>query len=76
MHAPGVDAESRKITVANFFGNVSTNVVFNGTVSMSNTSAPTTITSSGHVGEIRYDVDHIYICVATNTWKRAALNDW
>ena len=76
VHDPVANAESRKITVANFFGNVSTNAVFNGTLSISNTAAPAAITSTGSRGEIRYDSGYIYICVATNTWKRATLNTW
>ena len=23
-----------------------------------------------------YDTDYVYICTATNTWKRAALTTW
>lgn len=38
-------------------------------------TAPATSTSTGTVGEIRIDADYIYICVATNTWKRVALNE-
>ena len=30
-------------------------------------------TATGTAGQISYDVNYIYICVATNTWKRAAL---
>lgn len=37
-------------------------------------TAPATSTSTGTVGEIRYTADYIYICVATDTWKRSALN--
>jgi hypothetical protein len=38
-------------------------------------TAPATSTSTGTVGEIRITTDYIYICVATNTWKRVALNE-
>ncbi len=38
-------------------------------------TAPATSTSAGTTGEIRIDANYIYICVATNTWKRVALND-
>lgn len=27
-------------------------------------------------GELSYDQDHVYVCVATNTWKRSALTTW
>jgi hypothetical protein len=39
-------------------------------------TAPTTSSSTGVTGEIRYDSDFIYVCVATNTWKRSALLSW
>ena len=39
-------------------------------------TAPATATSTGTAGDVRYDADYIYICVATNTWKRALLSTW
>ena len=39
-------------------------------------TAPTTATSTGVAGEIRTDVNYIYVCTATNTWKRSALTTW
>ena len=38
--------------------------------------APTTASSNGTAGDIRYDSNYVYICVATDTWKRAALATW
>ena len=35
-----------------------------------------TASSTGSVGDIRYDADYVYICIATDTWKRAALATW
>ena len=37
---------------------------------------PSSSSSSGTTGEIRFTADHIYVCVAPNTWKRAVLNSW
>ena len=40
---------------------------------------PRTITASndaGLPGEICWDADYIYICVANDTWKRGALSTW
>lgn len=39
-------------------------------------TAPLTATSAGATGEIRYTSDYIYVCVATNTWKRTPLSTW
>jgi hypothetical protein len=35
-------------------------------------STPAASDSTGNVGEIAYDNTYIYICVATNTWRRIA----
>ena len=34
-------------------------------------NAPATASSTGSAGDIRYDSGYVYICVATDTWKRA-----
>ena len=39
-------------------------------------NAPSTASSAGTAGDIRYDSSYVYICIATNTWKRAALTTW
>jgi hypothetical protein len=38
--------------------------------------APATSSSTGSNGEVRVDSDYIYVCTATNTWKRVALSTW
>ena len=37
---------------------------------------PATSGATGTTGEIAWDADYIYICTATNTWKRAAISTW
>ena len=37
---------------------------------------PATAGAAGNAGEICWDSDYIYICVATNTWKRAYVDTW
>ena len=39
-------------------------------------TAPGASTGAGILGEIRYTADFIYVCIATNTWKRASLGTW
>jgi len=39
-------------------------------------TAPASATATGVVGEIRIDASYIYICTATNTWKRSAISTW
>jgi len=40
------------------------------------TASTPTSSSSGNVGDIRWDVDYIYVCVSGDTWKRAALSGY
>jgi hypothetical protein len=39
-------------------------------------SAPASATATGTLGEIRFANGFVYLCVATNTWQRAALSTW
>lgn len=48
-------------------------VTVESVVDLANTnSVPTTATSTGTKGQIAFDSTHMYICSATNTWKRIA----
>jgi hypothetical protein len=47
-----------------------------GTFRISNSSPPTASNSSGSSGQIAWDADYIYVCTATNTWKRVAISTW
>ncbi len=40
---------------------------------VSYTAVPETLTSTGTAGEIAYDTSYMYICTATNTWKKILL---
>jgi hypothetical protein len=45
----------------------------------SNITGPTTpasATATGVVGTVVWDANYIYVCTATNTWKRAAITTW
>jgi len=37
---------------------------------------PTSSTDTGVTGEVRWGADYMYVCVTTNTWKRAAITTW
>lgn len=65
------------------YGDLNTsNINSTGTVSASQfklaglNTAPASATAAGTTGEIRYDANFIYLCVAANTWKRSALTTW
>ena len=36
-------------------------------------TAPASATAAGTLGQIVIDAGHIYVCTATNTWKRVAI---
>ncbi len=40
------------------------------------THTPASASDAGTTGQITWDADYIYVCTATNTWKRAALTTW
>jgi hypothetical protein len=40
------------------------------------TKTPASATATGNAGEICWDANYVYVCVATNTWKRSALSTW
>lgn len=37
---------------------------------------PASASAAGQAGEICWDANYLYVCVGTNTWKRAALATW
>ena len=43
---------------------------------IASSSAPSSASDTGTPGDIRYDSGYVYICIANNTWKRAALATW
>jgi hypothetical protein len=57
------------ITFANGVVRMTSNVVVTST-------APANSTANGTAGQVAFDSNYVYYCVATNTWKRAALSTW
>lgn len=39
-------------------------------------STPASAGATGTKGDIKWDSSFVYVCVATNTWKRAAISTW
>jgi hypothetical protein len=49
----------------------------NGTsVRIQNAKTPSSSTDSCDVGQMQWDADFVYVCVASNRWRRSALQDW
>ena len=51
-------------------------VTIAGTVIHTLSATPASATAAGTVGTMSWDANYIYICTATNTWKRVALSTW
>ena len=39
-------------------------------------TAPSSASDTGTLGEVRIDADYIYVCTASNTWRRAQIATW
>jgi len=39
-------------------------------------STPASASAAGVTGTVVYDANYVYVCVATDTWKRSALSTW
>ncbi len=43
---------------------------------IASSAPPASATAAGTTGTITWDSSYIYVCVATNTWKRVAIATW
>ena len=64
--------ENTNVT-STFDGSADVNVTINSGVTLRTIASST---DKGKIGEFCYDADYLYICVATDTWKRVALDNW
>ena len=46
------------------------------TVRVRTARTPASASATGATGEICWDANYIYVCTATNTWKRSAISTW
>jgi hypothetical protein len=46
------------------------------TINVSAQKTPSSATDTGVKGDIVHDTDYLYICTATDTWKRVAISTW
>jgi len=76
-----VTAERLRITGDGNFGfNTSTPTavldVNSDIIRVRTAKTPVSATAAGNQGDIAWDASYIYVCVATNTWKRSAISTW
>ena len=46
------------------------------TIRLRTSRTPASSSATCNAGEIVWDADFVYVCVATNTWKRSAISTW
>ena len=59
-----------------YSGNVGGAITIGGNLTVSNVYVPTANNSVGTKGQITHDSSYVYVCIATNTWRRANLAIW
>jgi hypothetical protein len=58
---------------------IGVNLVLTGSSNVfriNNAQTPASATATGTAGTICWDTSYIYVCTATNTWKRVAISTW
>ena len=50
--------------------------VFGDRIRIGTAKTPASASATGTAGEICWDASYIYVCTATNTWKRTAIATW
>jgi hypothetical protein len=45
-------------------------------IKIATANTPASASATGTTGEIAWDANYIYVCTATNTWKRTAISTW
>jgi len=51
-------------------------ILASGQLNISTTSTPASAAAAGTTGDIAWDSSYVYVCTATNTWKRTAIATW
>ncbi len=57
-------------------GTIAGNTLMTGAFGVSNVFVPTAANSAGIAGTLVWDSNYLYVCVGTNTWKRANIATW
>lgn len=72
----GYDAIGNGSNTATLGNSSITKTFLRGTLNVASTVAPALASSTGILGDIAFDSNYIYVCTATNTWKRASIATW
>jgi hypothetical protein len=69
----GVESPSYELDVS---GNTNTTSLIVSSSAIMPISTPSSASDTGTTGQVAVDTNYVYVCTATNTWKRAALSSW
>jgi hypothetical protein len=72
----GTSGAAALITVRDSGATFAGAVSIAGTVIHTLSATPASASATGTVGTMSWDANYIYICTATNTWKRVAIATW
>ena len=49
------------------------NIIANSGINLNNLAIPASPSDTGTAGDIVWDSNYVYVCIATDTWKRVTL---
>ena len=80
---PSGTPTNKKITINEIFAAVPANTVFSGSMAVAGanlqiltTATPANSTAVGVAGSVQWDTSYLYVCTATDTWKRITLTSF
>ena len=73
---PKVAAPNTGYILAKSSGSINLEWIQANTYNNNISGVPSTATSTGSAGSIRFDENYIYVCYATNSWRRVAVATW
>ena len=50
--------------------------LYTPSLNITTSNTPASSSAAGVAGQIEWDADYIYVCIATNTWKRCPMGTW
>jgi hypothetical protein len=52
------------------------NIIASSGINLNNLTIPSSADDTGTTGDIVWDSNYVYVCIATDTWKRATLAEF
>ena len=69
-------SDNQNLSVLGIVGDVSSMIWTDPASKVNFGTAPASASSTGEAGDVIWTADYIYVCTATNTWKRVAIATW